>query len=186
MGGYRGRALGHIKIIVNIPLRAGFASAFVDLIRLPAGGREASGGSGVGVGVSVAKSFENEVTRAFHFLVSEYGLSGPAGSGPDQVLYSGSGLRYQIMFDATERSVTTSVATELGEVRLMADLPELVVGAALGAPGKVRSGARTLTELRATVLAQAGYVRRLQPYLTPLNVLPLMRAAHAREQEPTS
>ena len=41
---------------------------------------------------------------------------------------------------------------------------------------------RTLTELRSTVLNQADYVRRLQPYLTPLNVLPLMRAAHAHEQ----
>jgi hypothetical protein len=168
-------------IIVNIPLRAGVVSDFVDLTRSPAGAREASGGSGVGVGVSVARSFENEVTRAFHFLVSEYGLSGPVDSEPSLVCYSGSGLRYQVRFDAAQRSVTTSVEKDVGTVRLTADLPELVVGAALGAPEKVRCGARTLTELRATVLSHAAYVRRLQPYLSELNVLPLMRAAHARE-----
>jgi hypothetical protein len=132
------------------------------------------------VGVSVAKSFETEVERAFHFLVSEYGLSRPSGGG-FLVNYSGSGLSYQILFDSAARSVTTSVAKDLGEVRLTADLPALVVGAALGAPEKVRCGARTLTELRATVLSHAAYVRRLQPYLSELNVLPLMRAAHARE-----
>ncbi|HEX5205185.1 hypothetical protein ACFQS1_01060 [Paractinoplanes rhizophilus] len=135
--------------------------------------------------MSVRKSFETEVERAFHFLVAEYGLSRPAGGG-SLVSYSGDGLSYQIVLDPAARSVTTSVAKDLGEVRLTADLPALVVGAALGAPGNVRCGARTVTELRATVLAQAAYVRRLQPYLTPLNVLPLMRAAHAREQRPQS
>jgi hypothetical protein len=136
------------------------------------------------VGVSVTKSFETEVERAFHFLVSEYGLSRPAGGG-SLVSYAGEGLSYQILLDSAARSVTTIVAKDVGEVRLTADLKALVVGAALGAPDNVRCGARTLTELRATVLAHAAYVRRLQPYLTPLNVLPLMRAAHAREQRPS-
>ncbi|WP_433361568.1 hypothetical protein ACQPZX_28735 [Actinoplanes sp. CA-142083] len=137
------------------------------------------------MGVSVAKSFETEVERAFHFLVSEYGLSRPFG-GDSAVCYAGSGVSYQILFDPAARSITTSVAKDIGEVRLTADLRALVVGAALGTPEKVRCGARTLTELRATVLAHAGYVRRLQPYLTPLNALPLMRAAHARAQRPQS
>jgi hypothetical protein len=78
--------------------------------------------------------------------------------------------------------VTTRVTKVLGAARFTADLPALVAGAALAPAEQVRCGARTLTELRSTVLNQAGYVRRLQPYLTPLNVLPLMRAAHADEQ----
>lgn len=133
------------------------------------------------MGASVAKSFETEVTKAFHFLVSECGLCGPA-TGASVVRYTGDGVAYQIAFDTRERTVTTSVVKEIGGVRLMAGLPALVLGAALGVPGNVRCGARTLTELRATVLAHAAYIRRLQPYLTPLNVLPLMRAAHAREE----
>jgi hypothetical protein len=133
------------------------------------------------MGVSVAKSFETEVAKAFHFLVSECGLSGPT-PGATVVRYAGDGLAYQIAFDTRGRTVTTSVAKDLGGTRLTADLPALVLGAALGAPGDVRCEARTLTELRATVLAHAAYIRRLQPYLSPLNVLPLMRAAHAREE----
>lgn len=132
------------------------------------------------MGASVAKSFETEVAKAFHFLVSECGLIGPA-PGMTVVRYAGDGVAYQIVFDTRERTVSTSVARDLGGVRLTADLPALVLGAALGPPGNVRCGARTLTELRATVLAHAAYIRRLQPYLSPLNVLPLMRAAHARE-----
>jgi hypothetical protein len=134
------------------------------------------------MGASVAKSFEAEVAKAFHFLVAEYGLACSAGGEPCLVRYAAEDLNYQVTLDPTARSVTTSVAKDLGGVRLTADLPSLVLGAALGTAAHVRSGAHTLTELRATVLAQAAYVRRLQPYLTPLNVLPLMRAAHALEQ----
>ena len=133
------------------------------------------------MGASVAKSFEAEVTKAFHFLVSAHGLSGPA-LGPGLVRYTGDGLTYQIALDLAAGTVTTSVAKDVGAVRLAAELPELVAGASLSAPGGVRRGARTLTDMRSTVVAHAAYVRRLQPYLTPLNVLPLMRAAHAREQ----
>jgi hypothetical protein len=133
------------------------------------------------VSVSVVRSFEPEVARAFRFLVAEHGLSGPDGADPCLLRYSGSGLNYQIEFDSAARTVTTSVTKDIGGTRFIAGLPELVLGASLGSPGNVRSGARTLTELRATVLAHAAYIRRLQPYLTPLNVLPLMKAAHARE-----
>ncbi|WP_433293183.1 hypothetical protein ACQP2F_29980 [Actinoplanes sp. CA-030573] len=132
----------------------------------------------------MVRSFEAEVERAFGFLVSEFGLSGPAegaGDGPSRVRYSGESLNYQIVFDPATRAVTTIVAKDIGAVRFTAELPALVLGAALGTPANVRSDASTLSELRATVLAQAGYVRRLQPYLTPLNVVPLMRAAHATE-----
>ncbi|GAA2636975.1 hypothetical protein [Paractinoplanes durhamensis] len=126
-------------------------------------------------------SFEPEVTRTFHFLVAEYGLTGPAGPDPFQLSYAGPDVIYTITFDPATKSVTTSVTREVGEFRLTAELPALVLGAALGNPRLVACGARTLTELRATLRAQAGYIRRLQPYLTPLNALPLMRAAHARE-----
>src|SRR5919198_6757153 len=79
------RAHRHSKIVQNSPLRAAIASAFVDLIRsegFPSDRRSA-------MGVSVAKSFDNEVARAFRFLVSEYGLSGPTGGGQSPVTYSG-------------------------------------------------------------------------------------------------
>jgi len=132
------------------------------------------------MGVSVARSFETEVAKAFRFLVSEYGLSGPV-TGPGRVEYFALGVTYEIVLDPVARAVTTHVGKELGAVRFDADLPALVVGAALGLPEHVRRGAHSLTELRATVLSQAAYVRRLQPYLTPLNVLPLMRAAYAQE-----
>ena len=132
----------------------------------------------------MVRAFEAEVAVAFAFLIEEYGLSRPAGTGPALVCFTGDGLDYRIMFDEDAQLVTTSVGADLGTVRLTADLPDLVAGAALASAGVVRCAARTLPELRATVAAQAVFVRRLQPYLSPLNVLPLMRAAHAREYRP--
>ena len=138
----------------------------------------------MGTKVAVARSFEAEVAKAFAFLVAEHGLSRPAGVGPALVCYTGDGLDYRIRFDEPAAAVTTTVSADLGPIRLTADLPALVAGAALGPPAMVPHGARTLAELRTTVARQAALVRRLQPYLTPLNVLPLMRAAHAREYRP--
>ncbi|MCU7728704.1 hypothetical protein ODJ79_33760 [Actinoplanes sp. KI2] len=128
------------------------------------------------------KSFDTEVAKAFRFLVAELGLSGPSTGGPSAVVYTGGDVWYQVFLDPATRTVTTRVTKALGTARFTAELPALVVGAALGTADHVRCGARTLAELRNTVLNQADYVRRLQPYLTPLNVLPLMRAANAREQ----
>ena len=138
------------------------------------------------MGASVAKSFESEVAKAFHFLVAEHGLACSTGGEPAQVRYGGVGLHYEIAFDPVARAVTTSLARDIDGVRMTATLPALVLGAALGTAAHVRSGARTLTELRSSVLSQAAYVRRLQPYLTPLNVVPLMRAAHTLEQHATA
>src|SRR4051812_9876588 len=132
--------------------------------------------------VQLAKSFDAEVTKAFRFLVAELGLSGPSTGGPSAVVYTGNDVCYQVSLDPVTHAVTTRVTKVLGAARFTAELPALVAGAALGTAEKVRRGARTLAELRTTVLNQADYVRRLQPYLTPLNVLPLMRAAHADEQ----
>ena len=132
--------------------------------------------------VHVAKSFETEVEKAFRFLVAELCLSGPSTGGPSAVGYAGDDVSYQVFLDPHTHAVTTRVTRVVGAARFTADLPALVVGAALGTAESVRHGARTLAELRTTVLNQAGYVRRLQPYLTPLNVVPLMRAAHAHEQ----
>jgi hypothetical protein len=134
--------------------------------------------------VQLAKSFDTEVARAFRFLVAELGLSGPSTGGSSAVAYAGDDVCYQVVLDPVSNAVTTRVTKALGAARFTADLPALVAGAALGTAGDVRYGARTLAELRRTVLNQADYVRRLQPYLTPLNVLPLMRAAHAEEQPP--
>jgi hypothetical protein len=128
------------------------------------------------------KSFDAEVENAFRFLVAELGLSGPSTGGPSVVVYAGNDVSYQVFLDPVTRAMTTRVTKALGAARFTADLPALVVGAALGTADHVRCGTRTLAELRHTVLNQAGYVRRLQPYLTPLNVLPLMRAAHAHEE----
>ena len=128
------------------------------------------------------KSFDTEVAKAFRFLVTDLGLSGPSTGGPSAVVYAGADVLYQVFLDPVTHAVATRVTRVLGEARFTADLPALVVGAALGTAEQVRRGARTLAELRSTVLNQADYVRRLQPYLTPLNVLPLMRAAHAHEQ----
>jgi len=132
--------------------------------------------------VQWAKSFDAEVTKAFHFLGAELGLSGPSTGGPSAVAYAGDDVCYQVFLDPVTHAVTTRVTKVLGAARFTADLPALVAGAALGPAENVRRGARTLAELRTTVLSQAGYVRRLQPYMTPLNVLPLMRAAHAHEE----
>jgi hypothetical protein len=132
--------------------------------------------------VHVARSFDTEVEKAYRFLVAELGLSGPSTGGPSAVAYAGDDVSYQVLLDPYTHAVTTWVTRIVGATRLTADLPALVAGAALGTAENVRRGARTLAELRATVLNQAGYVRRLQPYLSPLNVVPLMRAAHADEQ----
>jgi hypothetical protein len=131
--------------------------------------------------VSVSVSFEAEVERAFRFLIDEYDLAGPSPIDQTGLSYSGPNVSYTIVLDASSHTVTTSIARDLAGVRLLADLPALVFGAALGSSSAVPCGARSFAELRASVAAQANYVRRLQPYLTPLNVLPLMRAAHARE-----
>ena len=131
--------------------------------------------------VHVTKSFDTEVEKAFRFLVAELGLSGPSTGGPSAVAYAGDDVAYQVVLNPHTHVVTTRVTRAVGAARFTADLPALVAGAALGSAESVRRGARSLAELRATVLNQAGYVRRLQPYLTPLNVLPLMRAAHAHE-----
>ena len=132
--------------------------------------------------MQVAKSFDTEVAKAFRFLVAELGMSGPSTVGPSAVAYTGHDVSYQISLDPVTHAVTTRVVKVLGAARFTADLPALVAGAALGSAESVRGGARTLAELRTTVHNQAEYVRRLQPYMTPLNVLPLMRAAHANEQ----
>ena len=129
----------------------------------------------------MSASFEPEVDRAFQFLAAELGLTGPSSTDPAAVSYSGPDVTYTITFDPAARSVATSVARDLDGVRLTAELPALVRGAALGGPGAVPCGARTLTEMRATIRAHAAYLHRLQPYLTTLNAMPLMRAAHARE-----
>jgi hypothetical protein len=131
---------------------------------------------------SVATSFEAEVERAFRFLASEYALVGPASSAEPPVLsYAGPDVTYTVTLDRAASTVTTSIARDLAGVRLIASLPALIQGACLGNPAKLPTSARTVPEMRATIAAQAGFVRRLQPYLTPLNVLPLMRAAHAHE-----
>ncbi|WP_030441965.1 hypothetical protein [Actinoplanes subtropicus] len=132
--------------------------------------------------VHLAKSFDTEVAKAFHFLVAQLGMSGPSTGGPSAVAYIGNDVSYQISLDPVTHAVTTRVTKVLGAARFTADLPALVAGAALGSAENVRSGAGSLAELRTTVLNQAEYVRRLQPYMTPLNVAPLLRAAHAHEQ----
>ncbi|MEU4237643.1 hypothetical protein [Actinoplanes sp. NPDC026619] len=129
----------------------------------------------------MSASFELVVDRAFRVLADELGLTGPAGVDPAAVSYSGPDVSYTITLDPATGTVSTVVARDLDGVRLTADLPALVRGAALGNPAAVPCGARSLPEMRATVAAQAVYVRRLQPYLTALNAMPLMRAAHARE-----
>ncbi|WP_203817967.1 hypothetical protein [Paractinoplanes ferrugineus] len=126
-------------------------------------------------------SFEAEVERAFRFLVAECGLTGPSPTDQLGLSYSGPGVTYTIVLDASSHTVTTSIARDLAGVRLLADLPALVFGAALGNSSAVACGARSFNELRMSLATQAAFVRRLQPYLTPLNVVPLMRAAHARE-----
>lgn len=131
--------------------------------------------------VSVSVSFEAEVERAFEFLVGEYGLVGPSTVDRTALSYSGPDVTYTIVFDPSRHTVTTSIARDLAGVRMVADLPALVFGAALASSAAVPCGARSFAELRASLAAQATFVRRLQPYLTPLNVVPLMRAAHARE-----
>jgi hypothetical protein len=133
----------------------------------------------VGARVLVANSFEAEVARTFSFLMTEVGLSRVADLGSLVVGFMGDGFDYRVAFDEPGRAVRTTIGKDMGDVRLTADLPALVLGASLG--GLVPVGAATMMELRATLTVQAGYVRRLQPYLTPLNLMPLMRAAHARE-----
>jgi hypothetical protein len=132
--------------------------------------------------VQLAKSFDAEVAKAFRFLVAELGLSGTSTGSPSTVAFAGGDVYYEVFLDPVTQAVTTRVTKILGAARFTADLPALVTGAALGTAEKVRRDARTLAELRTTVRNQADYVRRLQPYLTPLNALPLMRAAHAHEQ----
>src|SRR5690242_8437145 len=114
---------------------------------------------------SLATSFDSEVAKAFRFVVAELGLSGPSTAGPSALAYTGADVCYQVTLDPVTRVVTTRVTKTVGAARFSAELPALVVGAALGTAEHVRCGARTLTELRSTVLNHAGYVARLQPYL---------------------
>ena len=94
--------------------------------------------------VQLAKSFDTEVAKAFHFLVAELGLSGPSTGNPSAVAYVGNDISYQVLLDPVTHAVTTRVTKAVGAARFTADLPALVAGAALGPAENVRRGARTL------------------------------------------
>jgi hypothetical protein len=131
---------------------------------------------------NVLKSFTNEADQAFRFLADEFGLSGP----DHQVLlmptvaFVGSGLRYSISLDSDDEVVLTQVERDMGEARLVADLPRLVWAAGLGKANQVPQNAHTLHNLRRSLESQAGFVRRLYSLMTSEDAVNLMLKAGAR------
>jgi hypothetical protein len=131
----------------------------------------------------VVRAFADEAAEAFDFLVRETGLAGPESEGIviPVVAFSSHQIRYRIMLDTDDRAVTTRIDVKSGEKKLVAELENLVRAAGIGSPNQVRRSARTLYELRKSLGSQAQYVRQLQACLEPDRIIPLMRAANARE-----
>ena len=132
---------------------------------------------------TVRKSFAGEVVNSFQFLVSEFGFNGPEFDDTviPGVAYAGRGIRCEILLDLANKTVTTQIEVQSGNVDFVADVKNLVQAAGLGALNQVRRSAHTLNALRQTLESHAKYVRQLQSHLTPQNGIELMRAADARE-----
>src|SRR4051794_21244277 len=120
--------------------------------------------------------------------------TGVAATRPEQALRRGPrgrprprrarrrGRRYQIMFDAGEMAVFTRVGMALETKDLVAELPNLVQAAGLGARNHVTETARTVRALQQTLAKQADYLKLPHPRLTSENAVALMRAANAGER----
>jgi hypothetical protein len=132
--------------------------------------------------VTVVRSFQEEAERAFGFLASQLGLSGPSWSDlvAPAVVYAGRGHRYRVLLDTREMTVVTQAELDLDGARLVARLDQLVAAAGLRSQGRVMRGARTLHELRNTLESQAGFVRLLHPLLTAAEAPDLLSRAGAR------
>lgn len=131
---------------------------------------------------AVAKVFEEEVERAFGFLVAEYGLDGPNRQsivGPG-VTYVGAVLTYRVSLDPLEMSVDTRVGVKLEESwRLSTGL-----GSVAAAAGLTRNifavNAHNLNMFRKSLESQANCARAVHPFLEE-DPMELMRSAGARE-----
>ncbi|MEV8504595.1 hypothetical protein AB0368_07155 [Actinoplanes sp. NPDC051475] len=132
---------------------------------------------------AVRSSFFDEASRAFEFLVSDFGLNGPELRTVllPSVRFTGGGVRYAIRLDTGEKNVITDVEIDFNEKRLIAELPDLVQAAGIGARNHVTSKATSLNALQNTLELHARYLRQLQPLMQPDKILGLMRAAEARE-----
>lgn len=97
------------------------------------------------------------------------------------VAFASHGIRYRVMLDTDEKALLTRIDVVSGEKRLVAELADLVNAAGLGSPNQVSRSARTMHELRKSLVSQAECVSRLRPRLESDQVVPLMRAANARE-----
>jgi hypothetical protein len=133
---------------------------------------------------TAATAFVAETEIAFGFPATEFGLTGPELTEVvlPVITYTGQGFRYQIMFDAGEMAVFTRVGMALETKDLVAELPNLVQAAGLGARNHVTETARTVRALQQTLAKQADYLKLLHPRLTSENAVALMRAANAGER----
>lgn len=133
--------------------------------------------------VGVSKAFNDETASCFRFLVDEFGCAGPAFD--DYVIpvvsFVGKDVTYEICFDTHEQVINTKIERRLDATRLVADLPDLVLAAGLGARNHVRATAHSVHGLRVALESQAGYVRLLQPKLTHANAVEFLRTANAKE-----
>src|SRR5262245_15705167 len=102
---------------------------------------------------TVQSLFNEEVSTAYRFLVSEFGMEGPTAQGVvlPTIVFAGPDASYRIMLDTDEKAVVTRLEVGFHSGRLVADLVRLVHAAGLDAANKVRTSARTLHELRATL-----------------------------------
>lgn len=135
--------------------------------------------------VPSAKGFFEEVRAAYAETAAVLGLSGPTET--ELVLpvsaYKGGGVEYEIGLDFREGGVECSVSTQTESVTLTVDIEPLAIAAGVvEKQGGISYSARNLKQLRKSLQGQAGYVRRVHPFLADsATAEALMRQAGARE-----
>lgn len=133
---------------------------------------------------NVWKSFHEEVEEHFGPVAAALRLQGEAA--PERVpgvrcmVYGSPPLTYRVCLVMEDHAVLTAVHLVEGGRTLVADLDKLVTAAGLGSWADVPTSAHTLHNLRGTLAAQAGWVRRLHPTLAGPGGAGLLRSAEAK------
>jgi hypothetical protein len=108
-------------------------------------------------------SFQSEVRRRFGPLAAEWGMAGPVET--HIMTYQLDALKYMWMYDDWERYITVCIWIDGDGGLYSIYLDDLVVGAKLGMPQHVRSGAQTWLALQQAVDSHTTWLERLHPRL---------------------
>jgi hypothetical protein len=131
----------------------------------------------------VLKRFPEESEKAFRFLVTDFGFSGPELTNEilQEVSYARSDMRCRITLDHSEMSAMTEVEVEIDGMLMIARLDNLVSAAGIAPGNNVPRNVHTLSNLGKVLTEQARLIRSLMPYLEQKTVTDLMERAKARQ-----